>query len=99
MSKPNKARFNLATLRQAHADKNGGDVIDFEHDGKTYEIAAPGFWPDEVKTALKGGDDIGAARALMGDAYDDFREAGGRADDVMLVVAAYADAQGISLGE
>ncbi|MFE7315141.1 hypothetical protein ACFU7T_18980 [Streptomyces sp. NPDC057555] len=99
MSKPSKTRYRLAELRQAHADKNGGDTIEFEHDGETFEIAAPGFWPDEVKTALKSGDDIAAARALMGGAYEDFHAVGGRADDVMLVIAAYADEQGVPLGE
>ncbi|MGY1436689.1 hypothetical protein [Streptomyces reniochalinae] len=99
MSKPNKARYNLETLRKAHADKNGGDAIEFEFEGETFAIAAPGFWPDAAKVALKAGDDIGAATALMGGRYDDFTAKGGRADDVMIVVAAYADEQGIDLGE
>jgi hypothetical protein len=99
MSKPNRKRFNLATLRNEHAEKSGGSTIEFDFEGSAYEIAAPGFWSDEVKIALKLGDDIAASRALMGEAYDDFVSAGGRADDVMLVVAAYADSQGVSLGE
>jgi hypothetical protein len=99
MSKPGKVRYKLETLRQAHADKNGGDAIAFEFAGETFEIAAPGFWPDAAKVALKAGDDIGAAGALMGGRYDEFTAMGGRADDVMIVVAAYADEQGIDLGE
>jgi hypothetical protein len=99
MSKPNKARYNLETLRKAHADKNGGDAISFEFAGEAFEIAAPGFWPDAAKVALKEGDDIGAARALMGERYDVFTDKGGRADDIMIVVSAYADEQGIDLGE
>ncbi|MFK0294498.1 hypothetical protein ACIQU6_29075 [Streptomyces sp. NPDC090442] len=99
MSKPNKTRYRLAELRQAHADKTGGDVVEFEHNGATYTIAAPGFWDDEVKASLKAGDDVAAAQALMGDAYEDFREAGGRADDVMLVIGAYAEDQGATVGE
>ncbi|MGW3072736.1 hypothetical protein [Kitasatospora sp. NPDC001132] len=100
MSKPNKSRFRLSELRAAHAERSGGDTIEFEHDGVTYSVAAPGFWPDAVKTALKAGDDVAASAAMMGhDAYADFVAAGGRADDVMLVVGAYAEAQGVSVGE
>ncbi|UJB43603.1 hypothetical protein [Streptomyces sp. A1-5] len=99
MSKPNKTRYRLAELRQAHAEKNGGDVIPFEFAGETFTIAAPGFWDDPVKVALKDGDDISAARALMGERYTDFTEKGGRADDVMLVIGAYAEDQGVTVGE
>ncbi|MFG2183073.1 hypothetical protein ACIHFE_18055 [Streptomyces sp. NPDC052396] len=99
MSKPNKSRYRLAELRQAHAEKNGGDTITFEFMGEDYAIAAPGFWDDAVKVALKEGNDIDAARALMGERYADFTARGGRADDVMLVVGAYADDQGVTPGE
>jgi hypothetical protein len=99
MSKPNKSRFRLSELRKAHAVKTGGEFVTFEFEGEDFEISAPGFWDDAVKVALKDGDDIGAARALMGARYDDFTAKGGRADDVMIVIGAYADAQGVTLGE
>lgn len=99
MSKPGKARFNLNTLRQSHAEKTGGDSISFDFEGEVFEIAAPGFWPDAAKKALKAQDDIGAAEALMGARYEVFTDAGGRADDVMIVISAYADEQGLDLGE
>ncbi|MEU7177029.1 MULTISPECIES: hypothetical protein [Streptomyces] len=99
MSKPSKSRYRLTELRQAHAEKNGGDVITFEFEGSEFTLPAPGFWPDAVKVALKGSDDIAAARALMGDRYDAFTAMGGRADDVMLVIGAYAEEQGVTVGE
>ncbi|WP_433224467.1 hypothetical protein [Microtetraspora malaysiensis] len=99
MSKPNRSRYKLAELRAKHAERQGGDSIEFEHEDTVYTLPAPGFWPDAVKVALKAGDDVAASAALMGDAYQAFTAAGGRADDIMLLITAYADEQGISLGE
>jgi hypothetical protein len=101
MSKPNKARYRLATLRQNAADKMGGDRIEFEApDGTEFSIPAPGFWPDSAKEAVRAGDDIGMAKALFGaDAYGKFLACGGRTDDLTLIFTAYGESQGSDLGE
>lgn len=100
MSKPSKARYRLATLRQNAAARLGGDAIDFEApDGTEFSIPAPGFWDDDVKICISAGDDVGMARALLGDRYEDFRRSGGRADDLGLIFRAYAEGQGSTVGE
>lgn len=100
MSKPNSARYRLATLRQNAAARLGGDTIEFEApDGAEFSIPAPGFWDDDVKLCIKAGDDVGMARALLGDRYEAFRQAGGRADDLGFLFRAYAEGQDSTVGE
>ena len=101
MSKPNRARYRLATLRQNAAERLGGDRIEFEApDGTGFSIPAPGFWDDSIKEAVRAGDDVAMARALFGAAeYEKFRASGGRADDLTLIFAEYGKAQGADLGE
>lgn len=100
MSSPNRRRFKLAELRQKESERTG-DAFEIETDsGETFEIAAPGFWPDAVKEHIAAGNDVKAAQVLLGQQrYLQFREAGGRASDVLLALRAFADDQGVELGE
>lgn len=97
MSKTGKPRkFDLAAIRQAEADKRG-NTLDFEFGDREFSIPAPGFIPDETKQLATN--DLAFAQALLGDDWDAFKAAGGRSDDIMLLLQAYAAAQGSSLGE
>lgn len=101
MSKPNKKRFKLETIRQVQADKRGS-VIEIEtDDGQVFALPAPGFWPDEASALMRDRDEVGLARVLVGgpEEYDRFKAAGGRASDVALAIAAFADDQGVTSGE
>lgn len=100
MSKPNRARFKLAELRQREADRRG-DAIELEtDDGTVFTFPAPGFWDDDAKEAFTSNNDVAGVRALLGPRdYLKFREAGGRADDVALALREFAKEQGIDLGE
>ncbi|MCX4687295.1 hypothetical protein OG401_23835 [Kitasatospora purpeofusca] len=100
MTKPNRSRYRLATLRQNAAEKLGGGTIDFETpDGAEFSIPAPGFWPDSAKEAIRAGDDLALAAALLGENHAKFVEAGGRSDDLTLLFGAYAEGQGSTVGE
>jgi hypothetical protein len=100
MSKPNRARFRLAELRTKRAAEHGDSIEIETDDGQMFTVPAPGFWGDDVKEHLAANRDVAAVKALLGPAdYLRFREAGGRADDVMLALAAYSEAQGLTVGE
>lgn len=102
MSKPNKRRFKLETVRQVQADKRGSEIeIEVGDEGVVFVMPAPGFWPDEAVALMGKGEEVKLAQALLGgsEQYGRFVEAGGRAQDVALVIAAYADEQGASQGE
>ncbi len=97
MSKPNKRRFKLSEVRTQQAQKRGGSTIDFETDnGDTFSIPAPGFWTDDQAALIGNADTVKLATALLGgeDNYARFKAAGGQSQDISLVMAAYADAQG-----
>lgn len=100
MSKPNRQRFKLETIRQQERDRTG-DAFEIEaNNGEVFEVPAPGFWPDEVKAAIASGDDLTAAKKLLGERrYLEFRQAGGQASDVLLALKAFAANQGTELGE
>lgn len=90
-------KYNLAQLRQNKRDA-GVDVIDVElSEGVVFRIPAPGFFPDEAYEALKASDNLALARALLGTDYDAYREAGGKADDLGLILEAWSKDQGVEL--
>jgi hypothetical protein len=104
MSKPNKRRFKLETVRQVQADKRGSEIeieVGEGEGARTFVMPAPGFWPDEAVALMGKGEEVKLAQALLGgtEQYASFVEAGGRAQDVALVISAYADEQGASTGE
>lgn len=98
-----KTTFSLDELRRRAADRKGGDKLTITIDGKPYAIPMPGFWPDSVKElARKSRDDgdLPFVRELMGPKqWAAFVKAGGRSDDIMLLVSEYKEAQGADLGE
>lgn len=100
MSKPNRARYKLAELRKKQADEVG-DVFEIEaEDGTVFEIPAPGFWDDGVKEQFTANNDVAGIRMLLGPRrYLEFRQHGGRADDVALALRAFAKDQGLTVGE
>lgn len=99
-----KTTFNLDELRQRAADRRGGDKLTIVIGGKPFAIPAPGFWPDDVKEAARQSretGDIPFVQALMGaEKYKEFVVAGGRSDDIALLIEEFKRAQGVeSLGE
>lgn len=96
MSKPNKKRYKLSEVR-VNAEEKRSSTIDFELGGVDFSFPAPGFWDDDVYDAAKTESTPVMARALLGDRYDEFRSLGGRADDIALLMEAYAEEQGADL--
>jgi hypothetical protein len=98
-----KTTYNLDELR-ARAAQRRGDKLTIVAGGKPYSIPAPGFWSDEQKEAGRQSretGDVAFYRTLMGpEQYDKFAAAGGRADDLNLLVEEHRADQGVeSLGE
>jgi len=95
-----RTRFKLQELRQTAAEKTG-DSIEIEvEDGTVFTFPAPGFWDDEVKEAFANNNDVQGVRRLLGPReYLQFRQAGGRADDVALALKQFAEEQGLTVGE
>jgi hypothetical protein len=100
MSKKITKRYNLAELRARQADQ-AGDVFEVEtEDGTVFQVPAPGFWDDSVKEHFTSNNDVAGVRTLLGPKrYLEFREHGGRADDVALALREFAREQGMTLGE
>ncbi|MFE9624296.1 hypothetical protein [Streptomyces sp. NPDC006527] len=90
MSKPNKARYRLESVRRSFAEAVGGEAVEFEvGDGKVFSFPHPMFAPDAMQQQLNNaqGDEAGA-RILLGDSYDEFVAAGGDANSLMLLYVA-----------
>jgi hypothetical protein len=98
-----KTTYSLEELRQRAADRKGGDQLTITAGGKPFSIPMPGFWPDAAKDAARKSRETGDAafvRKLMGaKEYDAFVAAGGRSDDVQLLLEEYRHSQGADLGE
>lgn len=99
-----KTTFSLADLRQRAAQRKGGDKLTITIDGTPFTIPVPGFWSDEVKDLARGSKehgDLPFVTALLGGQkqYEKFKAAGGRSDDVGLLLDEYRAAQGADLGE
>ena len=68
-----------------------GELIPFTitDGGEEFHLQHPLFQTDETTMALKkamdGTDQIGMAKALLGDQWDAFKAAGGQSSDVMLL--------------
>lgn len=98
-----KTTYDLTELRQRAAQRKGSDRLTITVEGKPYAIPVPGFWPDEVKELARRSreeGDIPFVRALMGaQQYEQFVAAGGRSDDISLLLEEYKASQGADLGE
>jgi hypothetical protein len=70
-----KKRIVLADYKAEKRDKH---AIEIEgENGEVFTIDPPHLWPDEVLELAAKFDHAGAARAILGDRYDAFLEAGG----------------------
>lgn len=103
MSKTGKPRrFKLDQVRQKVAEERGGSVIEIEiADGQVFTFPAPSFWSDEQLAIAKSSDVVALATSLLGgpEGYAKFKEAGGQASDVALIMSEYAKEQGSTEGE
>ncbi|GGM39570.1 hypothetical protein GCM10012275_08060 [Longimycelium tulufanense] len=104
MTQPNKARLKLETLRAPIVE--AAHRIEFQLAGEVFSLPPVELWPDEALEAMpKAGDEpdirnmVTVARHVLGDDYPRFRNAGGRAMDVFLVLAHLAEDQGVTPGE
>ncbi|MFF9894976.1 hypothetical protein [Streptomyces longispororuber] len=98
MSKPNKKRYVLETVRAQYAEAVGGEEIEIEGPGgKVFTMPHPLFAPSAWKNAVDDAEDDDAqARAMLGEEqYEDFVAAGGNPSDVNFVyMAAMEDMKG-----
>ena len=86
-------RYNIRDYRESKASQ----AIEIEgDDGQVFTVPAPELWPDSVLEHAQAGDEVGAAKALLGDDYDAFTKAGGTL--LMLADLVFAD-QGATVGE
>jgi len=90
MSKPNKARYRLETVRRSYVDAVGGERVEFEFgpedDPQVFSFPHPIFTPDDMQRELgKAEGDEASARILLGDQYDAFIAAGGDVNSVALL--------------
>jgi len=99
---PELPTYEIETLRQGGT----GRPIRLKAGEGTFEIPPVELWPDEALEALPDQGEnlspkviVGLARGLLGAEYAAFREAGGRAMDIMSALNADAAAQGLDLGE
>lgn len=88
-------RVNLAAFKEL---KNEENSIEIEAaDGTVFTVPAPECWPDEIADLADKKDNVGMARALLGeDAYTAFLAAGGSA---ALLGAIVAEEHGVTSGE
>ncbi|MFJ9979702.1 hypothetical protein [Streptomyces cyaneofuscatus] len=90
MSKPNRARYRLETVRRSYVEAVGGERVEFEvgpeDDPAVFSFPHPMFTPDDVQQELNDakGDEVGA-RVLLGDQFGEFLAAGGDVNSVMLL--------------
>lgn len=87
-------RVNLAAFKEMKNEENS--IVIEAADGLEFTIPAPETWPDEIGALALANDNVGMGRALLGDDYDVFVEAGGSAS---LLGAIVADEFGVSAPE
>lgn len=92
MSKPNRKRYRLETVKRSYVDAVGGERVEFEvgpeDDPQVFSFPHPIFTPDDMQSDLndaQGKGDEAGARILLGDSYGEFIAAGGDPTSVMLL--------------
>ncbi|APY88169.1 hypothetical protein [Streptomyces alfalfae] len=102
MSKPNKKRYVLETVKAQYAEAVGGEEVEFEGPGgEVYSMPHPLFAPSEWTKAVDDAeDDEEMARAMLGDEqFERYTAAGGRPGDVNFIrLAAMEDMKGALKG-
>lgn len=91
MSKPNGKRYKLETVRRSYVEAVGGDRVEFEvgDPPQVLSIPHPMFMDDATQKQVDGAEgDEGKARALLGDQWEAFVQAGGDANSLMLLFLA-----------
>ena len=93
MSKPNKARYRLESVRRSYADALGtpDERVEFEvgDADDVFWFPHPVFTSDTMQKDIDAAEgDEGKARVLLGDQWDLFQAAGGRPGDVALLYVA-----------
>lgn len=93
MPQPNRKRYRLSEIvTEVTAER---PPIEIEADGQTFTVPPPELWPD-VAIEQATTDPIAAARALLGDQYDAYRQAGGSAALLFYIVQKES---GVPVGE
>jgi hypothetical protein len=94
--------YDIQTLRAGGT----GRTIRITAGDETFQVPPVELWPDEALEALPDAGEtlspkviVRLARGLLGDEYEAYRAAGGRAMDIMSALNADAAAQGLELGE
>ncbi|MEU4165580.1 hypothetical protein AB0F46_01680 [Streptomyces sp. NPDC026665] len=98
MSKPNKKRYVLSTVRAQYAEAIGGEEIEFEGPGgKVFTMPHPMFADSEWTKGVDDAEtDEETALAMLGEEqYQQFCDAGGDPSDVNFIrLAAMEDMKG-----
>lgn len=96
--------YSIEALRGA--DASAQSAIEFTAGGQTFTIPPVELWPDDAFEAMPDEGSavnpkliVNLAKALLGPDYTRFKAAGGRAMDIMLLLGASAEKQGVALGE
>lgn len=88
-------RVNLAAFKELKNEEKS--IVIEAGDGREFTIPAPECWPDAIGALAEAGDNVGMAKALLGDDdYALFVEAGGSAAVLGAIVA---DEHGVTPGE
>lgn len=83
-----RARYTRTVVRAKVSEAVGGDVFDYSPDDEHYfEVPHPLLYSEATRKALKaaGDDDKAQAKAILGDQYDAFVEAGGYPEELTLL--------------
>lgn len=98
MSKPNKKRYKLSTIKAQFAEAVGGEDVEFElDDGEVLTFPHPLFADDDWSKAVDEAEgSADKARAMLGDEqYEKFKAQGGVDNDIaLLFLAVQQDSQG-----
>jgi hypothetical protein len=94
--------YRMADLR----DETGPGIRLVAENGESFDIPPADDWPDEAFEAMPDNVDqiapkviVAMARAILGEQYERFRAAGGRAMDVWRAINRAAADQGVTPGE
>lgn len=105
MTTKKQRRYNLDAVHQQYADATGGDEVQIVLNEGTAEeqeftFPHPVFASDDIKAAVNAAtDDTTVAKALLGDQYEDFIQAGGRPLDVSLLFGSlFAESESVVKG-
>ncbi|MFD8937328.1 hypothetical protein ACFV0R_19100 [Streptomyces sp. NPDC059578] len=93
MSKPNKRRYKLSTVRAQYVEAVGGSDVEVElNDGSMVTFPHPLFAPDTWTKAVDEAENHEEkARAVLGEQYEQFRDAGNEDHEITLLFMAITE--------